>query len=823
MIKLFVNSNDRTDYLEDGSLSISDQLQNKANAAKFLLNPGVTEPTENQEVKIYDAVKLVSASGTTVIVTDDPTSGLSILPNSSIERDSAKYGLGRGKFRVGQTFWLDIGGSDEEKVTISAIEEHTTAGQVKITTTETIANSHSADEDAGRLVFAGNISSVRKKNPRQLSDVEYEIQCVDFTKIFDKKLINDSWADFDARQIINDFCNTTINLNNELDDMDYDDDSAVQAEWIESGDGNNPTNNTTDQVQGDGAVDLNWTNSGGTATFSATPTSQDLSALTGASSGSPVEGNVTLWYKRSAAAGISSVAVRVGSDSSNYVELSFTPEADTDMHFISLALVDGTVTGTPDWTAVDYLAIVVSETTSAALTVDDIRMTAEGSFTLYGVETSSEFDDARAGFKKPTVFIERLAKTLGYYWYIDYERDIHFFARETNVAPFNVGDDENNFIDLSVDVDISQLKNRQTVRGGVKTSDNKYGQVAEGNSAVREWILKSQFKNLEIYIDDNSSTDTTEAGTTTTNVTATAHGLVTGDWIVNRTRSNAVREITKVDDDNFTVEAVASQTSGDTFSKFDISKDSGVEGLVDETTVDYVENFNEKSVRATDSEATLDSGDFILFRYNEIVPIRVQATDPASIATMKALVGGDGVFDGAVITDQSLDSTQAARDRAEAEVNAYANAIVTIRFKTDFEGLESGQILSVTDSNKGINDDYIIQKVQAVFKTGDYAVYTVTAASSLFGLIEYFQKLSESIGDRLIDEDEIIDQIFSENVTMSLATVDTVNTPDESASETPTLTLTETSNTVTERDVTTDPYKWQPHASDGRWNLAQYG
>jgi len=57
-----------------------------------------------------------------------------------------------------------------------------------------------------------------------------------------------------------------------------------------------------------------------------------------------------------------------------------------------------------------------------------------------------------------------------------------------------------------------------------------------------------------------------EAGTTTTNIKVTGHGLVTGDLIVNTTRSNAARIITKIDDDNFTVAAVTSQTDGDTIA-----------------------------------------------------------------------------------------------------------------------------------------------------------------------------------------------------------------------------------------------------------------
>jgi hypothetical protein len=53
-----------------------------------------------------------------------------------------------------------------------------------------------------------------------------------------------------------------------------------------------------------------------------------------------------------------------------------------------------------------------------------------------------------------------------------------------------------------------------------------------------------------------------EATTTTTTVKATAHGLIVDDYMVNRTRSNAVRKVLTVPDpDSFTVDAVTSQAS----------------------------------------------------------------------------------------------------------------------------------------------------------------------------------------------------------------------------------------------------------------------
>lgn len=805
MLKIFVNNSDQSAHLSDGSLVIQDQIQNKANTASFSFNKGVTAPSENQSIKVFDCVKIVSLVSTALEVRDVLRSGLSILTFN--------------KYRAGEYLWLGIGTATEERVTIASVAASTTAGQVLITLSAAAVSAHSANELAGKKVFAGTLTYVNARNPRQLTDVVYDCTATDFTKIFDRKLINDSWTSYDARQILNDALDTTVNYNKELDDMEYANSTAAQAEWIESGDGGNPTIDTTNFIQGANSVSFPWTNSGGTATFSATPTSADFSDLTGAASGAPTKGNISFWYKRAAATGITSLAVRAGSDATNYAAVSFTPEADTDWHFISLPLTAASITGTPVWTALDYLAIVVTETATTSILIDDVRLTADGSFTMYNFEATDTFDNARAAFKKPTVFIDALAKSLEYSWFIDYDKDIHFFDRETNVAPFGLSGTTDNFWDLKIDVDTSQLKNRQTVRGGTKTSDSLYKQAVQGDGATREWIMKSQFKNLTVYLDDNSSTDTCEAGTTTTNITAALHGLVSGDWIVNRTRSQA-RQITFVDVNNFTVGAVASQTTGDTFSKFATSKTVGIEFLDDETTVDYVYNFAEKSIRASSVTVTLPTTSYLLFSYNEIIPIRIQLSEPASIAAMKAVIGGDGIFDGAVISDSSLDSTQGAQDRARAELNQYANAIVKVSFETDSEGLSAGQLVNVVDTGRSISDNYLIQRIRTKYN-GDFPSFSVDCASSLFGIIEYFQKLSQGVGERQIDEDEIIDQIFGEDVEITISEAH-VLVPNHEVEETATVTVTP-SDTVTERDMTTDPFVWEPDASVNQFNLAQWG
>jgi len=103
----------------------------------------------------------------------------------------------------------------------------------------------------------------------------------------------------------------------------------------------------------------------------------------------------------------------------------------------------------------------------------------------------------------------------------------------------------------------------------VTTSDNQKYQITD--SAKR--VLGN---TSTISVHKRSSTgETAEAGTTTTNITITGHGLVTGDLIVNTTRSNAKRIITRVDDDNFTVASVSSQTTGDSIDLYPTEDASG--------------------------------------------------------------------------------------------------------------------------------------------------------------------------------------------------------------------------------------------------------
>ena len=81
--------------------------------------------------------------------------------------------------------------------------------------------------------------------------------------------------------------------------------------------------------------------------------------------------------------------------------------------------------------------------------------------------------------------------------------------------------------------------------------------------------------------------DNAEVGTTTTNIKMTNHELITGDYIINTTRSNAVRQITKVDANNITVSAISGQTQGDIIQKRFLNKSVVWANMIPQITKSY--------------------------------------------------------------------------------------------------------------------------------------------------------------------------------------------------------------------------------------------
>jgi len=188
-----------------------------------------------------------------------------------------------------------------------------------------------------------------------------------------------------------------------IDLFEYANDAAIQAEWADVDDADNPTTDASDYKEGSYSGVFNWTNSGGTATMGKVGLSVDLSSITMVESGQPIAGKLKLWLKMTDNTAVTGIDVRIGSDGSNYATVSLDLIADNNWHEYELDMTTAAITGTPDWTSVAWLQVRIDETASSSLNIDQFQAVATKpvfkkyedltSIRLYGIHTLHKQDE----------------------------------------------------------------------------------------------------------------------------------------------------------------------------------------------------------------------------------------------------------------------------------------------------------------------------------------------------------------------------------------------------------------------------------------------
>jgi hypothetical protein len=524
MFKIFAKNSgstfsDITDYISRDSIQITENLQEKTNQLAFRMESNPV--SQGQEVKVYDVSTLTDTSSVVLLTV-----------NNLYDRVK--------KYRTGDKIWLDINGANEESVIVQAVD--TFSKKITITTA---SNTHSIGSLIGKKKFAGHVSNVSDKNLHQLKNLEYSVNCFDYTKEFDRKNINDSYVNKSAKEITDEFVREVVNV----------------------------------------------------------------------------------------------------------------------------GLTEG--------------------------------------FTTSDMMTGSDFSKVRAAFKKPMELMQGLADADNFVWWIDYDKRIQYKAFQEDLAPFGLTSTSNNFIDLSITADLTKVKNRQIVVGGFEDASSFTTEFHQGDEVKREWVLRSKFSDLSVFVGTNSSSMTTAS--------------VLPDFI----------------------------------------NEAG--------SADYFSNYQGQSVRADDATPTLGTTSLIRFTYREKIPINVLDEDPASIASLKALGFGDGVMEGRPIVDSSVDSRTEAENLARAELLKHANPIISARFSTDMQGLKPGQSINIKDDSRNIDQDFLIQSTREKVYAGDNSKFDIVCASSLYGITELIQQLLRS-GERIeLDENIGIDliKLLRENVNLT--------------------------------------------------------
>ena len=119
--------------------------------------------------------------------------------------------------------------------------------------------------------------------------------------------------------------------------------------------------------------------------------------------------------------------------------------------------------------------------------------------TTVNVISGVTIDQISFNYIQVSAAIRRICELTGRSWYIDYDKDIHYFPTTTEVAPFNIDSTNNEYTNLQVRTDNSQLKNRVYVRGGTKLSDETTFS-SKGDGIMRKFVLPDRPHDVTVKV-----------------------------------------------------------------------------------------------------------------------------------------------------------------------------------------------------------------------------------------------------------------------------------------------------------------------------------
>jgi hypothetical protein len=284
-------------------------------------------------------------------------------------------------------------------------------------------------------------------------------------------------------------------------------------------------------------------------------------------------------------------------------------------------------------------------------------------------------------YEQATKAIESLAKQIGWDWYIDPNKDVHFFfattgtgSSELNPAPFNIDDTGGNILwpTLNVDISIANLKNSIYVIGGTMFRPND-----EFTTRDRYTTVAGQFVYSLAYPYDGTTLGTT--------LKVTLDGVAQSIGIDGQTDPATVNVL-------YNAGSGGGAQGGSPFIKF--TTDPG-------------------------------SGHIVNVHGNASLPIVAHLTNPASITSY-------GRFEDTII-DKQIKSVQEAQARADAELIQFDHPVYDVKFSTLVYGLAIGQTIKLNSAKFGFGTtpyQLLIRRVEAVGYSPTELIFHVEALGS---------------------------------------------------------------------------------------------
>ena len=326
--------------------------------------------------------------------------------------------------------------------------------------------------------------------------------------------------------------------------------------------------------------------------------------------------------------------------------------------------------------------------------ITDINTNYLSGFTVVNVDCGIEIESIAFNKMSVSKCIELLAKQINYSWYVDYEKDIHFFTRNKELSEFDLTDDNGKHIfdSLKIKDDLSQIRNRVIIRGGDMEGSNRTENFV-GDGTKKTFALGHKFKEKPTVI----------------------------------------------------VNAVAQTV--------------GIDFLDEDTDYDCLWNFNEKYLRFVVAPGNGLAG---TAEGIPLIPIIIQVESDESIIDY-------GVYEFSKI-DKTIETKEEAKQYAISQIEAYALTIQEGSFQTYDSGLRSGQLINIHSTIRGIDENFLIQKVSLKMRTPVDGIWTVTLATlRTMGIIDFLQDLLSAQDKQIkVDEDAVLEKYYIDNQTLGI-------------------------------------------------------
>lgn len=338
--------------------------------------------------------------------------------------------------------------------------------------------------------------------------------------------------------------------------------------------------------------------------------------------------------------------------------------------------------------------------------VDTFTESAHG-ITYNNVDTGPTIEDIRWNYIKAQDCIKELADLVNFEWYVDSDKDIHFFQKETISAPFAINDNalKEYIFDFSITPDYTQVRNRVYVRGGYYLS----------SSYTESFLADGAQRIFPLGFAPHAPTVLTVGGV------------------------------------------------AKTFALDHLNPDDG--------TYDYYWSYTEQYLRCGDGTptATPGNGVTVAFTYQYEIPIIVRADNETSQDAIAAIRGGDGVIEH-IIRDDSISSREIAHDIALADGNLFGNVSINGSFTTYEHDFQAGQYIQLDLTGyESYDGNYQIKRVTIKSLGNNVLIYNVEFGTTLYelrDLLNHFLKAEKRYRVRVEDTVDIL-KIDEEIITVT--------------------------------------------------------